>query len=314
MSHHLLIASRYAAEYQRLLAEAALPGLTMETMNPDQVVSVNDTLPHDLFFGEPNLLRQLLRRLPCLTWAQVTWAGVEPLLDPSLPRSYTLTNARGVFGSLMVEYVFGYLLAHERRILSRYEAQQAGRWDTTTPGTLRGKTMGLLGVGSIGAHLAQVANTFGLRLRGYTRTSESCSYVHEYFHPPQRLAFAAGLDYLVSVLPNTPATRHLVDTNLLASLPPHAVFINAGRGNTVDENALAAALNGGRLALAVLDVFEQEPLPAGHVFWHTPNLFITSHTAALTHPPDLVLLFCENYQRLLRNEPLLYPVNFDLGY
>ena len=109
-----------------------------------------------------------------MRWAQSTWAGVEPLLDPSLRRDYALTNARGVFGALMSEYVFGYLIAHERRMLEKHALQEAGRWDQAPPGTLRGKRIGLLGVGSIGAALARTAKHFGMRVKGYTRASEGC--------------------------------------------------------------------------------------------------------------------------------------------
>src|SRR5262245_38322225 len=168
--------------------------------------------------------------LTALRWLQSTWAGVEPLLDPALRRDYVLTNARGVFGGLMSEYVFGYMLAHERRIFEKYAAQQARRWDPAPPGTLRGKQIGLLGVGSIGAALARTAKHFGMRVKGYTRASEGCADVDAYFHGDDRTAFVADLDYVVSVMPNTDATYHLVGAALLAALPARAVFINPGRG------------------------------------------------------------------------------------
>ena len=119
---------------------------------------------------------------------------------------------------------------------------------------------------------------------------------------------------MVSVMPATAASRHLVDAALLRALPAHAVFVNPGRGGVVDEPALAAALTEGRLAGAVLDVFQEEPLPSGHVFWRTPHLLITAHTAALSVPEDIAPVFIENYRRLLRGEPLKYRVDFDLGY
>jgi phosphoglycerate dehydrogenase-like enzyme len=239
---------------------------------------------------------------------------VEPLLDPSLRRDYTLTNARGVFGGLMSEYVFAYLLARERLIFEKRAAQQEGRWDPTPPGTLRGKVMGLLGVGSIGAALARTAKHFGMRVAGYTRASEDCADVDAYFHGADAAAFAADLDYLVCVMPNTPATRHLIDAAFLAALPPRAVFVNPGRGTVVDEAALADALASGRLAGAVLDVFQKEPLPPDHIFWRTPNLIITSHSAALSVPSDIAPVFIENCRRWMAGEPLRYVVDFERGY
>jgi phosphoglycerate dehydrogenase-like enzyme len=214
----------------------------------------------------------------------------------------------------MTEYVFGYLLAQERRILEKHASQLAGRWDPSPPGTLRGKQIGLLGVGSIGAALARMAKQFGMRVKGYTRASESCADVDAYFHGDARAAFAADLDYLVGIVPNTSATRRLVDATLLNALPPHAVFVNPGRGSAVDEAALADALHGRRIAGAVLDVFEEEPLPRDHVFWRTPNLLITSHTAALSFPEDIAPVFIRNYRRWIAGEPLQYHVDFDRGY
>jgi phosphoglycerate dehydrogenase-like enzyme len=311
--HKLLILSRHAGDYHRLIQAAHLPALDMiATADPADAATGGANC--DLAFGEPSLIRSALPDLPRLRWVQATWAGVEPLLDPGLRRDYMLTNARGVFGPLMSEYVFGYLLAHERRILERYEAQQAGRWDATPPGTLRGKQLGLLGVGSIGAYLAGSAKHFGLTVKGYTRTSETCSDVDAYYHGADRLAFAADVDYLVSVLPNTADTRHIVDASLLEALPSRALFINVGRGSAVDESALAAALHASHIAGAVLDVFAEEPLPSEHIFWRTPNLLITSHTAAPSIPADIAGIFIENYRRLLRGEALHYEVNFARGY
>jgi phosphoglycerate dehydrogenase-like enzyme len=311
--HTLLILSRHARDYRRLVDAARLPDLGITSV-ADPADAASRAADFDLAFGEPSLLRQVLPAMTALRWAQATWAGVEPLLDPSLRRDYILTNARGVFGGLMSEYVFAYLLAHERRTFEKYASQRAGRWDTTPPGTLRGKQIGLLGVGTIGAALARTAKHFGMRVKGYTRESEGCPDVDTYYHGDQLEAFAANLDYLVSVMPATSSTRHVIDAGFLRALPPHAVFINPGRGGVVDEAALAAALQEDRLARAVLDVFQQEPLPPDHVFWRTPNLLITSHTAALSVPEDIAPVFIDNYRRLLRGEPLQHRVDFERGY
>ena len=309
--HNLLILSRRAGDYHRLIEAAELPDLhVIASADPD----VGAAERFELVLGEPSLVRAALPRLTGMKWVQSTWAGVEPLLDPSLRRDYILTNARGVFGPQMSEYVFGYMIAHERKMFEKYAAQQQGRWDPAPPGMLRGKQIGLLGVGSIGAGLAATAKHFGMRVKGYTRGSEGCADVDAYFHGDDRIRFAAELDYLVSVMPNTPGTRHLVDAALLAALPSRAVFINPGRGSAVDEGALADALQTGRLAGAVLDVFEQEPLPPDHVFWRLPNVIITSHTAAISFPDDIAPVFIENYRRWIAGSPLRYQVDFEAGY
>lgn len=314
--HRLLILSRRARDYHHIIDAARLPHLEL-TSTSDPSDAAPRAAEFDLAFGEPSLLRHVLPSLTAVRWVQSTWAGVEPLLDPALRRDYILTNARGVFGGQMSEYVFAYLLAHERRLLEKHASQIEGRWDPAPPGRLRGKQLGLLGVGTIGAALARTAKHFGMRVRGYTRASEGCVDVDEYFHGPladAAAAFASDLDYLVCVMPDTAATRHLIGRALLGALPPRAVVVNPGRGGVVDEAELAAALHEGRLAGAVLDVFETEPLPADHVFWRLPNVLITSHTAALSAPPDIAPLFIDNYRRLLRGEPLQYRVDFERGY
>lgn len=300
----LLILSRDAEEYRRLIASSRLADLTL-TSDPAQ---------SDIVLGEPRLIRDELPRLSSLRWAQSIYAGVEPLVDPQQRHDYVLTNAREVFGPLMSEYVFGYLLFHEKKMLERIRAQQARQWQRQESGVLRGKTIGLLGVGSIGAHLAGTAKHFGMTVRGYTRSSETSRQVDKYYHGDDLLKFADGLDYLVSVLPRTEDTNQLVDTKLLEALPQHAVFINVGRGNAVDELALVESLKEGKLAAAVLDVFEKEPLPEGHPFWTTPNLYMTFHTSAISYPEDITNLFVENYHLYIEGKPLKHVVDFERGY
>jgi phosphoglycerate dehydrogenase-like enzyme len=300
----LLILSRNADEYRKLIEAAQVPDLEF-TSEPSQ---------SDIVLGEPKLIRDALPNLSALTWVQAIYAGVEPLVDPTQKRDYTLTNARGVFGELMSEYVFGYLLFHEKKVLERIRAQQFKKWERSESGVLSGKTIGLLGVGSIGEHLAGTAKHFGMTVRGFTRESETSTQVDKYYHGDDLLKFADGLDYLVSVLPRTENTNNLVDTKLLDALPAHAVFINVGRGNAVDESALVKALNEDKLALAVLDVFEQEPLPEGHPFWTTPNLYMTFHTSAISYPEDITRVFIKNYQRYVDGKPLEYVVDFERGY
>src|SRR5688500_7222869 len=160
--------------------------------------------------------------LPLLStpkWIQAIYAGVESLMDSGLRRDYILTNARGVFGELMSEYVFGYLLFFEKKILERIQSQKRKQWQRPESGVLRGKTIGLLGVGSIGAHLAGTAQQFKMHVRGYTRQSETSDQVDKYYHGDELLQFAQGLDYLVSVLPRTEDTNRIVEANFLSALP-----------------------------------------------------------------------------------------------
>jgi phosphoglycerate dehydrogenase-like enzyme len=303
--HKLLLLSSQTSIYRALIEEARLPDLVIESA----------ATPHvNIIFGETGLIKDALASLPALAWVQSTSAGVEALMNPALRHDYLLTNARNVFGKLMSEYVFGYLLAHERRIFQRFADQQAKQWNHSNVGVLYGKTLGLLGVGSIGAEVARTAKFFDMTVRGYTKESETSSYVDKYFHGEDILKFARGLDYLVAVLPNTSGTRKIVDAALLAALPAHAVFINVGRGSAVDEAALIEAINQRRIAGAVLDVFEQEPVPQEHPFWTTPNLLMTFHTSAPSLPEDIAKIFIENYLLFNEGKPLKHQVDFERGY
>jgi phosphoglycerate dehydrogenase-like enzyme len=138
--------------------------------------------------------------------------------------------------------------------------------------------------------------------------------VDQYFHGEELLKFAAGLDYLVVVLPRTQDTNQIVNAAMLAALPSHAVIVNVGRGNAVDEPALVSALNQNQIAGAILDVTDTEPLPPDHSFWTTPNLWLTFHTSAISYPEDIVKIFVENYYLYLQGRPLKYQVDFERGY
>lgn len=308
----LLILSSRAPAYAQLV-RAALPDLPLlATTDPTHARAEGAGCP--IVLADPGLLRPILDDLRRLQWVQSTWAGVDALLHEGLRRDYVLTNVRGVFGPAVAEYVLGYAIMHERLGWQRFRAQQEARWNQTPPGSLQGKTLGILGVGSIGAHLAAAVKPFGLRVLGYTSHSEDCAAVDRYYHGGELHAFAAACDYVVCTLPNTPQTRHLIDAAFLAAMPPHAVLINVGRGATVDEAALVAALERGNIGGAVLDVFEHEPLPPDHPLWRLPNVLITSHTAAVSFPEQIAPLFIDNYRRWAVGEPLLHRVDFAAGY
>ena len=240
--------------------------------------------------------------------------GVDTLLQPGLRRDYLLTNVRGIFGPWMAEYVMGYAIMHERLGWQRYRAQQEQRWEPALPGTLRGRTLGILGVGSIGAAIARAARFFGMRTLGYTVRSEESEHIDQYYHAGELLALAQQADYLVAALPSTAASRHLIDAAVLRAMRRHAVLMNVGRGSAVDEDALVQALREGWIAGAVLDVFQQEPLPPEHPLWTLPNVIITSHTAALSFPEEVAPIFVDNYRRYVAGEPLEYRVDFERGY
>ncbi len=267
----------------------------------------------EVIVGDPQLIAGLLPLPTSVKWVQSTWAGVRPLLAAG-PQPFELTSVRGVFGAQMTEFVMGYLLAHSLRMDRRKEAQRERRWDDASSGGLAGKCLGILGTGSIARHLAEVAAGFELNTRGLNRSGSHAAGFGSVFSLDKLEEFLRDLDFLVSILPDTPATTHLLNSRTLAMLPAHAVLINVGRANVVDTQALRKALKRDELAGAVLDVFDTEPLPASDPLWDTPGLVITAHIAARSAPELIAPVFLENYDRYLNGEPLLHLVDFDRGY
>jgi len=266
-----------------------------------------------VLFGSPGMIAELIDELPAVDWVQSSWAGVTPLLE-SGRRDYLLTGVKGVFGPQMAEYSLGYLLTHELKIREREKAQQRREWFRDHSGTLSGRTLGVLGTGSIGAHIARAAAAFGLRSIGFSRSGKATAGFDIVYDRTGLETFLAASDYLVATLPATPETDRLLNAETLRSARPGAVFINVGRSNVVDDEALIEALSDGRLAAAVLDVFDEEPLPADSPLWDTPNLTVTAHIAAISHPLLIVPIFVENYRRYSAGEPLNFLVDFSTGY
>ena len=266
-----------------------------------------------ILFGDPDMVAKILPKLPDVDWVQSTWAGITPLTALGR-RDYVLTGVKNVFGPQMTEYVLGYLLAHELRVVERARQQAARNWFDSPSGILHGKRLGIMGTGSIGAHIAGMARAFGLKVRGLSQSGTQSPDFDDVRPVEDLHNFLEGLDYLVSVLPATHGTTHLLDNAALAKLPRHAYFINVGRGYVVDDDALMDALNDGRLAGAALDVFDEEPVPAASPLWETPHLMITAHIAAMSHPGLIVPIFIENYRRYCYNEPLKFVIDLDKGY
>lgn len=207
-----------------------------------------------------------------------------------------------------------------RNLHLAFAQQHEARWNNQpyreTLKTLRGKTLGIFGLGAIGERVAAIAAPFGLRVIGLERTPRPVAGVSEVFGPEQLPAFLAQSELLVNILPLTAATRGWIGARELAQLPRGAFFVNVGRGATVDTDALVEALRSGQLAGAGLDVTEPEPLPPDHPLWKLPHVLITPHYSGAQ--PDyfshLGELFIENLRRYVAGEPLLNVVDKRAGY
>lgn len=288
----------YLAAWQRLA-----PGL--ELLSPADPAEARRLAGQPCYWlGQPDRAAALLRTGVTPLWLQSTWAGYAPLLAADLPDDYRFSRAVGLFGQSIGEYVLTYLLHHERQVAQRQLSQRQGHWDTRAPGTLAGRRLLLVGAGDIGQDIARLFAPFGMRITGVARSLRSVPGFTQVVTLAELHTAARDADVVVNLLPDSASTRDLYDTAFFASLPKGALFINAGRGTSVVDADLIAALRSGHLAGAVLDVFRQEPLPQAHPFWRAPNLQLTAHVAGPTPPEAAVRLFLDNFQRLQQGQPL----------
>jgi phosphoglycerate dehydrogenase-like enzyme len=311
--NRLLILSRSAAVYADLIKDLRLPDLEIAACKTAGEASAHvDRCT--IILGEPSRIARVVEGARALKWVQSTFAGVEELMRPDTRSDYILTGVKGVFGPFMSEYVVGYLLALERNFFKVYRNQQDRTWRRLPYKSLRGRLIGICGLGSIGRHLARTAEHFGLHVWGYKRTAETVPEAERVFTGPEFDEFLSQPDYIVNTLPSTPATIRLFNAAAFRSMKKTAVLINIGRGDAVVEEALIRALQHGMIGGAVLDVFEREPLPEDSLLWTLPNVVITPHNSGFSFPADIVALFVENYRRFSKGESLLYRVDFERGY
>ncbi len=255
-------------------------------------------------------------RFPNLHTVFVMGAGVDKLLqrndvsdDVTLIR---LTDAG--MAQQMTEYCLVGLL-HYQRQMDRYAQQQRNRqWKPLDTRLARDVRVGILGLGELGARVAQDLVRLGYRVSGWSRRPRQVENVRCLFGGAGLRELLPQTDVLFCVLPSTPETRHLLDAETLALLPDDAVLINAGRGSLIDEKALLARLDGGHLRFALLDVFAGEPLPEDHRFWHHPCVIVTPHVAADTVPEEAVAQIAANWRALVSGKPVTGQVDRRCGY
>jgi len=308
----ILVASRDIADYRAALRHLPAEGLSLEFVETIEQ-ALRAYRGQGVLLAQPDIAAMVIDRMPTVHWVQSTWAGITPLLRTQR-QDFVLTGIKDVFGPQMAEYCLGQILAFELQSRLRQQKQQAREWWHEPTGRLAGKTLGIMGLGSIGLHIARVASGFDLRLWGLSRGGAAAERIERVFSVGQLHEFLAGCDYVAAVLPDTPNTTGLMNAASFAAMKPTALFINVGRGNLVDEAALGEALHSGRLAGAALDVFRAEPLPTDSPLWTAPNLVITGHVAARSWPADIARVFLDNLHRYRAGLELNYLIDRVRGY
>jgi phosphoglycerate dehydrogenase-like enzyme len=257
----------------------------------------------------------LLGKASRLRWIQAAGAGVEWALVPELPASVSVTRAPGVFGPWMAEYVLGWCAWVTQRMAAYLDAKRQRRWlGTVVPRRLGGTTMAIVGLGDIGRDIARAARALDIRVIGVTRGGRPVRDAHRVYRPAALPRVLGEADWVVIVLPLTPATRGLIGERELAAMRRSAWLVNIGRGPVVDEPALVRALTERRIAGAVLDVFDIEPLPPTHPLWALDNVVVTPHIAGPNVPDEIAQVFNDNLARYLAGRPLRHIVDRRRGY
>jgi phosphoglycerate dehydrogenase-like enzyme len=254
-----------------------------------------------------------------LRWVQAGSAGIDYLpLGKLEEKGVVVTDASGVHPVPMAETVFAMLLAFGRKLHRAIRLQAERRWDhSDTYGELRGKTIGIVGAGEIGAEVARLAQAFGMRVLGVRRSGRPAPHVDRMFAPEGLDEVVSASDVIVNILPHTKETVRLFDAGRFARMKPTAFFINVGRGSAVDTAALTEALRQGRIAGAGLDVFEEEPLPEDHPLWGMDNVIITPHIGGATerYKERLAELFAANLRAYVATgRPARNVVDYRLNY
>ena len=243
-------------------------------------------------------------------------AGVDPLLaDPTIPPHIPVARLGDApMAQMMSQFVSFAVLRHHRDI-ARYERQhRAAHWHYELPLPSYQRRVGVMGLGLLGGTAARTLAGLGFAVAGWARSPHTIDGVECHHGAAGLGAFLARTDILVVLLPLTPETRHIVGREALYHLPRGAKLVNCGRGGTVDEVALLAAIRDGQIAEATLDVFETEPLPADHPFWGMEQVLVLPHTGSIAIPEISSRDVVENIRRLRAGEPLLNIVERGRGY
>ncbi len=297
-------------EQWRPALEAEMPELEIRVY-PE--IGAMEEIDYALVWQPPH---GLLASLPNLRLIHTVGAGVDALfLDPDLPTHVPIVRmVDRCLRNMMSEYAL-YAVLHHHRDMPHYGAQQGrGDWTRHWPDMTPETPVGILGLGEIGRDVAAKFATLGFPVHGWSRSRKELPGVTCHAGADGLTKLLATCRYVVCILPLTDETRGLVDEDFLRAMRKDAVLINIGRGAHVVDDDLLAALDTGEIAGAVLDVFNEEPLPADHPYWHHPKVIATPHIAAETDPKDGAVEVVANLRRFEAGEPLPTLVTPKAGY
>ncbi|AKD04985.1 glyoxylate/hydroxypyruvate reductase A [Pontibacter korlensis] len=256
------------------------------------------------------------KQFPNLKCISSMGAGVDHILrDPELPEAATIVRITDAdLTKDMANFTLALVLNHVRGLSFYKTKEQAKEWKPQPYLRNENVTVGVMGVGVLGAEAALQLSKNGFNVIGWARTPKNIEGVQVYAGDDNLDAFLAQSDVLICLLPLTSETADILNKETFNKLPKGAFVINVARGQHLVDNDLVEMIDNGHLSGASLDVFREEPLPKDHVFWNHPAIHVTPHIASVTNPASAVAQVLENYDRLQRNEPLLNIVSLEKGY
>ncbi len=269
-------------------------------------------------YGE-DLTEAHIEQAHALKWIMVISAGLEKMPLIKIKEHHIMvTNAKGIHRIPMAEYTFTTILNVAKNTRVWFEQQHQANWDRRVKmEELHGETMAIIGAGAIGSEIARLAKAFGMTTVGVTRSGHESAYIDKMYTTEALLEACRTAKYIVAILPETRQTQNLLNADVFRAMRSEAVFVNIGRGKTVDQDALLQALQTNQIAHAILDVFEEEPLSKSHPFWSMNNVTVTPHFSSVTanYQPRALEIFKKNLTTYLNKENnFMNQIDLDRGY
>ena len=272
----------------------------------------------DGIFTEETVPDALVQQMTNLKWLHVTRGGVNAYLTPTVKaRPIQVTGSKGIHGTVFSEFALACIFALAKKFPDAIAAQSQKQWQKLQPVEIEGKTIGIVGLGTVGLELARKAKALGLRVLATKRNpGDKPAFVDQLGGPDYLPALMAQSDFVVLLLASVPSTFNIIGESELRAMKPSAYFINLTGGRAVEEPLLVRALREKWFAGAILDAFERQPLPEDSELWTLPNVIVTPRIAGITSEkwPAVLPVFKDNLRRFIAGEPLNNLVDKELGY
>lgn len=315
----MILFSTHVSEKHRVKLAEEFPQQTFVFCDsPEEVEAHLDRAEVFVTYGN-DVTVNLIDQAPRLKWIACLSAGVDNFPFEKLQeKGILVTNVRGIHKIQMSEYAIAMLLQVYRNSKKIFEHEQKAIWDKRVRvKEITGQTMLILGTGAIGGETARLAKAFRMKTIGISRSGKQVAYFDEVYPISELMEQLPQADFIVSVLPSTKETKHLLTYEHFKAMKPTAVFLNMGRGDVLNEDDLLRAIREEELAHAVLDVFETEPLTEDHPFWTEKNITITPHISGLS--PAYVRRALEIFKTNLKvfiegRDDFVNVIDLSLGY